>query len=170
MPTAKADIARTDVPTGVPYEELSQRFESTLGTWPAATAQKFVGRRAPWPEVEAEAAKFAGDFGLMIIAAVNQGALTSLSGHAKKCRLYLVGNPVIATKILDIDPRGALYVPFRVAIYEGDGDGGARISFDRPSSSLATLGNAKIDAIGRQLDDKIDTVVQAVCNPKGRRV
>jgi hypothetical protein len=163
MTTMNGTIARTDVPTGLPYEELSKRFESTLGTWHPATAQGFVERRAPWPEVEAEAAKIAGSFGLMIIAAINQGQLTSLSGHLKQCRLYLVGNPVIATRILDINPLAALYVPFRVAIYEGDGAGGARISFDRPGSSLATLGNAKIDAIGRQLDDKIDAVVQAIC-------
>jgi hypothetical protein len=163
MTIATDAIARTDVSTRLPYEELAHRFERTLGTWHPATAQGFVERRAPWPDVEAEAAKIAGAFGLMIIAAINQGQLTSLSGHPKKCRLYLVGNPVIATHILDIDPRAALYVPFRVAIYQGDGANGAQISFDRPGSSLATLGSAKIDAIGRQLDDKIDAVVQAVC-------
>ncbi len=163
MTIATAAIARTDVSTRLPYDELSQRFESTLGTWHPATAQEFIERRAPWPDVEAEAAKIAGVFGLIIIAAINQGQLTSLSGYPKKCRLYLVGNPVIATQILDIDPLAALYVPFRVAIYEGYGAGGARISFDRPGSSLATLGNATIDAIGRQLDDKIDAVVQAIC-------
>jgi hypothetical protein len=165
MAIAKLTVARTDFSTTLPYEELSQRFESTLGTWHPATAQGFIERRAPWSDVEAEAAKIAGAFGLMIIAAINQGQLTSLSGHPKKCRLYLVGNPVIATRILDIDPLAALYVPFRVAIYEGDGAGGAQISFDRPGSSLATLGNAKIDVIGRQLDDKIDAVVQAICGP-----
>jgi hypothetical protein len=163
MTTMTGSIARTDVPTGLPYDALSQRFESTLGAWHPATAQGFIERRAPWSDVEAEAAKIAGAFGLMIIAAINQGQLTSLSGHPKKCRLYLVGNPVIATRILDIDPLAALYVPFRVAIYEVDGAGEARISFDRPGSSLATLGNAKIDAIGHQLDDKIDAVVQAIC-------
>jgi hypothetical protein len=168
MTIATDAIARTDVPTGLPYEELSQRFESTLGTWHPATAQGFIERHAPWPDVEAEATKIAGTFGLMIIAAINQGQLTSLSGHQKKCRLYLVGNPVIATRILDIDPLAALYVPFRVAIYEGDGGGGARISFDRPGSSLATLGNAEIDVIGRQLDDKIDAVVQAICGPRSK--
>jgi hypothetical protein len=166
MTIATDAIARTDVSTKLPYEELAQRFEGTLGTWHPAAAQGFVERRAPWSDVEAEAAKIAGAFGLMIIAAINQGQLTSLSGHPKKCRLYLVGNPVIATRILDIDPRAALYVPFRVAIYEGDGAGGAQISFDRPGSSLATLGNATIDAIGRQLDDKIDAVVQAVYGPE----
>jgi hypothetical protein len=42
-----------------------------------------IERRALWPDVEAEAAKIAGTFGLMIIAAINQGQLTSLSGIRK---------------------------------------------------------------------------------------
>ena len=56
-------------------------------------------------------------------------------------------------------------MPFRVALWEADGSGGARVSFDRPGSSLALLGNPAIDAIGRQLDAKIDAVVSAVCAP-----
>jgi hypothetical protein len=47
----------------------------------------------------------------MIIETINQGVVTSLSGRPKHCRLYLVGNPAIASRILDIDPRGAFYVP-----------------------------------------------------------
>jgi hypothetical protein len=39
------------------------------------------------------------------------------------------------------------------------------VSFDRPGSSLALLGNPAIDEIGRQLDAKIDAVVSAVCAP-----
>lgn len=113
MSTTNLTVARTDVSTGYAYEVLVQRFESTLGTWDGATSAWLVERKAPWPEVEAAAANIAGALGLMIIALVNQGLLTSLSGHAKKCRLYLVGNPVIASGILDIDPRAALYVPFR---------------------------------------------------------
>jgi uncharacterized protein (DUF302 family) len=100
----------------------------------------------------------------MIIASLDQGQLTSLSGRVKMCRLYLVGNPVIASTMIDINPQAVLYVPFRVALWEADGSsGGARVTFDRPSSSLALLGNSAIDEIGRQLDAKIDAVVNAVC-------
>lgn len=53
----------------------------------------------------------------------------------------------------------------RFALFEGDGADGAAISFDRPGSSLALLGNPRIDAIGRQLDAKIDAVIDAVCGP-----
>src|SRR5262245_40304817 len=145
MTTTRLSVARTDVPTGMPYGRLVQRFEETLGTWNASTAEELVERHAPWSEVEAAAAKAAGTLGLMIIASINQGQLTSLSGREKKCRLYLVGNPIIASTILDINPHAALYVPFRVALFEGEGAEGSRISFDRPGSSLALLGDAKID-------------------------
>ena len=163
--TMSMTVARTDVPTGLSYENLVHRFEATLGTWDPATAQRLVERHAPWADVEAAAAKAGGSLGLMIIATLDQGQLTSLSGRAKKCRLYLVGNPVIASMILDVTPHAALYVPFRVALFEGDGSGEGRLSFDRPSSSLALLGSPAIDEIGRQLDAKIDAVVQAVFGP-----
>ena len=160
-------VTRTDVATGLSYEELVRRFESTLGTWDEAVAAGLLERRAPWAEVEAAAAKVAGSRGLMIIADVDQGQLTSLSGHNKRCRLYLVGNPVIASGILDINPQAALYVPFRVALYEADAAGGAHIVFDRPGSSLATLGDPRIDIVGRQLDAKIDAVVDLLCGMVG---
>ncbi len=161
--TTSGTIERTDVATGLAYDDLVRRFETTLDTWDAAAAQKLVERLAPWSEVQATAAKAAREFGLMIIANLNQGQMTSLSGHAKRCRLYLVGNPVIASGILDINPQAALYVPFRVALYQDDGADEAHILFDRPGSSLAQLGDPAIDAIGRDLNAKIDAVARAVC-------
>jgi hypothetical protein len=72
----------------------------------------------------------------------------------------LVGSPLIATEIVNHDLRAAMLVPFRVEIF-ADEDG-ATIPYDLPSSSLATLGNAKIDVIGGQLDDRIAAVIAAL--------
>jgi uncharacterized protein (DUF302 family) len=104
----------------------------------------------------------------MIIAAVDQGSVTSLSGVLKRCALYLVGNPVIANGILNIDPRGSLYVPFRVALFELPGSGGALIAYDRPSSSLALLERPELTEVGVRLDEKIDSVARflASASPK----
>jgi hypothetical protein len=55
--------------------------------------------------VEKELERLGGTHGLMIVASANQGAITSLSGKLKRCMLYLVGNPVIADKIIAIDIR-----------------------------------------------------------------
>ena len=119
-------------------------------------------RQAPWDAVKAEADRAGGARGLMIIACINQGVVTSLSGRRKDCRLYLVGNPVIASRILDIDPRGAFYVPFRVCLYDDGGPAGAGICYDRPSSFLAALDHPGLAEIGTLLDDKIDSVVRAL--------
>ena len=51
----------------------------------------------------------AGPRGLMD----NPGEIISLLGESKQSSLYLVGNPVIANKIISIDIRGSFYVPFR---------------------------------------------------------
>jgi len=98
-------------------------------------------------------------FGLMVMVRIDQGRITSLSGKAKKCTLYIVGNPVIANQIIEIDLRGSFYVPFRIAVYDDGGPNGGIISYDRPSSFLAALNRPELDAIGKSLDEKLDRVI-----------
>ena len=114
---------------------------------------------ASWPEVEAAIAKMAEPFGLMVLAKIDQGRITSLSGKSKMCSLYMVGNPVIANQIIEIDLRGSFYVPFRVAVHDNGGANGGTISYDRPSSFLAALDRPELDAIGKLLDEKPDRVI-----------
>ncbi len=160
--TAIAKIQRSIVSTGLTYPALVTAFEGALGRWDPETATRLVQRQAPWSEVERQVDRAAGQSELMIIAHVNQGALLSLSGAIKQCSLYLVGNPVIAERILNIDIRGCLYVPFRVCLYDDGDANGARIAYDRPSSFLGALDRPELIAIGMLLDRKIDDVVTAI--------
>lgn len=162
MSASRAAIEHTEVATGLAYETLVERFERTLGRWEPATAEALVKSKASWAEVEQAAGRVGGALGLMIIAVIDQGALTSLSGKIKKVRLYLVGNPTIASRIMDIDPRAAFYVPFRVALYDKGDAAGAYIAYDRPSSFLGALGRPEFAEFGVLLDGKIDKVAEAV--------
>jgi uncharacterized protein (DUF302 family) len=157
-----ATIERCAIDTGLPYEAAAAAFERSLGRLETETSEALVSRTAPWPEVEAEMARMAGDAGLMILAHFDQGAIASLSGAPVRCRLYIVGNPAVAAKILRIDIRASLYVPFRVALFERRDNGLAVLSFDRPSSLLGALTHPELDAIGIMLDAKIDAVIQKV--------
>jgi uncharacterized protein (DUF302 family) len=105
--------------------------------------------------------KWRGPSGLMLFTKVDQGAIASLAGTTIQCRLYLVGNPAIASQIVRIDVRGSFYVPFRVAIFERH-NAGAIMCFDRPSSFLGLLERPELTDIGRLLDSKIDAVAQRV--------
>ena len=162
MSASRAAIEHTEVSTGLSYEALVERFEQTLNHWQPATAEAFVKAKAPWAAVEKEASRVGGAYGLMIIAAINQGAVTSLSGKIKKTRLYLVGNPAIASGIIDIDARAGFYVPFRVALYGKGDEAGAYLAYDRPGSFLATLGRPELAEVGASLDAKIDRVAEAM--------
>jgi uncharacterized protein (DUF302 family) len=157
----KAPIEHVTVTMGVPYDKLISAFEAELGRLDSAAVQALVARRAPWHEVESEIERIGGVHGLMIVASANQGAITSLSGKAKRCMLYIVGNPVIADKIIAIDIRASFYVPFRVALFDLGKEGGA-IAYDRPSSFLASLDQPEFKDFGTLLDGKIDAVINAV--------
>lgn len=155
-------IQHTCVPTGLSYEAAIRAFEREVGHLDPAVTQRLVERKASWSEIEREIGKIGGTHGLMIIERADLGRVASLSGQQKRCLLYLVGNPVIANRIISIDLRGCFYVPFRVALYDHGSPEGAMVAFDRPSSSLATLGRPEITEIGEDLDRKIDGVVAAV--------
>ncbi len=160
--TAAAPIERSVVATGLAYPALIEAFERELGRWAPEAGTRLVERRASWSEVEREVDGLAGRHGLMIFLRVDQGALVSLAGTARRCSLYLVGNPVIAQRILAVDVRASLYVPFRVSIYEDGGPDGASIAYDRPSSFLAALGRPELTELGALLDHKMEDVVAAI--------
>jgi uncharacterized protein (DUF302 family) len=121
--SSTAAIEHVTVPMSLPYERLVIAFEAELGHLDPAVTKALVERRASWSEVEKEIERISGVHGLMIIASANQGVVTSLSGKMKRCMLYLIGNPVIADKIIAIDIRASFYVPFRVAIFDSGKDG-----------------------------------------------
>jgi uncharacterized protein (DUF302 family) len=162
LSTATAGIERSTVATGLTYPALVAAFERELGQFDPAVGARLVEARASWSEVEREVERRAGPHGLLIVGHANQGAIVSLSGRAIRCSLYLVANPVIAARILQIDVRASLYVPFRVCLYDDGGPDGACIAFDRPSSFLATLERPELTELGTLLDQKIDGLVAAV--------
>jgi uncharacterized protein (DUF302 family) len=127
-------IAHVDVATGLPYDRAIEALEKSLGRWDPIAGEPLWKQRARWPEVKAAIAKMAEPLGLMVLAKIDQGRTSSLSGKSKMCSLYMVGNPVIANQIIEIDLRGSFYVPFRVAVHDDGGPNRGTISYDRPSS------------------------------------
>ncbi len=155
-------IEQITLATGMSYEHLVKALEAELGFWEPGRGQTMVAHKASWDEVKSAVDKASGRHGLVIMNRLDQGTLTSVSGKTKHCVLYLVGNPVIANSILDIDRRGAFYVPFRVCIYADASGANAMVCYDRPSSFLAVLGQPSLDAIGKSLDEKMHQALSAV--------
>lgn len=153
-------VMRATVRLDLGYEAAISAFEAALGRYDHDVGERLVETRATWDEVCKAIEAMDGPFGLMVMTRLDLGPIASLKGTARQCALYLVGNPLIATQIVDLDIRAALLVPFRVEIYGDEGRG--VLEYDLPSSSLRALGNGDIDAVGASLDQKMSDVVVEV--------
>jgi Domain of unknown function DUF302 len=160
--TDRIVIERSSISTGKPYEVATVAFENAIGRLEPETAKALVARQAPWAEVEAEMGRMAGPSGLMLFAKFDQGAVASLSETKVRCSQYLIGNPAIAARIVRIEVRASLYVPFHVALFERENEGEAILSYDRPSSFLGQFEHPELREIGLMLDAKIDGVARGL--------
>jgi len=122
---------------------------------------ELVARGASWSQVETEIGQLIGPSGFVALSRLDQGALLSLHGRPVDTTQYLVGNPLIARQIIDLNRTAALYAPFPLAIY-GD-DQGVHVAYTPPSSSFGSLGSADIDLIAKELDARILGTVEQVC-------
>jgi uncharacterized protein (DUF302 family) len=147
------------------FERTRSRFEEQIGFLEPEVAFDLVLGHPGWDEVVRAVSEREGPSGLICISRIDQGALLSISGEPLEATLYLVGHPVVARAITLLDPGAALYAPFRVAVYSDAR--GAHLSYDQPSSVLASLRSDAIDAIAADLDEKIEVAARHACTASG---
>jgi uncharacterized protein (DUF302 family) len=144
------------------FETTRARLDEQIPLLDPLVSLDLVLRDASWAEVESTVAAYLGPTGFVALARLDQGALLSLHGEPLEATRYLVGNPLLARRVLSADPAAALYAPFGLAVFADPV--GAHISYDHPSSLFASLGSTEIDEIGRELDDKIARAVVSACS------
>jgi uncharacterized protein (DUF302 family) len=137
------------------------RFDTQVPIFDAEVSVELVMGGAGWDQVVDAVGSRAGPGGLVTVARVDQGALLSLSGEPLEATLYLVGNPIVARQITSHDPCGALYAPFRAAVFRDLT--GVHVAYDQPSTVFASLGSAAINAIADELDRKIAAAARYAC-------
>jgi uncharacterized protein (DUF302 family) len=163
---APTRVDRVTVSTGLPFEALVGAFEAQFGAWDLEAARETI--KAGWDALEKKIDDMRGPGGLIILSITNQGEIASVAGPPVRCILYEVGNPVVATKILTIDIRACILVPFRVALYCEDEGTEGQMVYDRPSSLLAFLNKPALIEIGANLDEKMNAVAAVLMATAGR--
>lgn len=92
--------------------------------------------------------------GLMIFGITDHGSLFQLVGKQRSARQYLVGNPLFAFSMTQLDIRAALYAPLKVLVYVDD-QGGTVVEYDRPSDQFGQFKKEEIMKVALGLDEKI---------------
>jgi uncharacterized protein (DUF302 family) len=145
------------------FEATVAAFEAQLGRYDPAGAKFPKGASAgELAQARERIAAMAGKSGFMLFDTIRQhGLLLPLVGQpVGKANQYTIGNPLIAVEMTQHNLAAGLYAPLRVLIYQ-DAKELTRIDYDLPSSLFSQFDDERITAIGRTLDEKMESLVKA---------
>lgn len=144
-----------------PFERVVKDLRAELGT---ASTEKLMDRlsaSASFEEYALECEGFAGRSNLIEVGFLDWGRVLTLSGTPMKARLFVIGNPLTATKLLTAGgPEVALYLPTRILVYE-DAAGVAHVSYDTFSAILGPRGVEPLSAVAAAIDGILGTLAAA---------
>jgi uncharacterized protein (DUF302 family) len=164
------EVAMKDESTLIHCEHVSERtfhevvtaFEKAVGEITSDAFQKLLAASTDAHVFESQVRSFEGASGFMRFLDIDHGAWLSRIGLPARCKLYILGNPLIARTMLEHELGAGLNVPVRMMIYEDSATGKTRLAYDLPSSLMARLRNQKVTAAARRLDEKLAALAKAV--------
>jgi len=144
------------------FEEVVAAFEKAVGVVDRVAFQKAVASAKDEEDFERKIRVFEGPSGFMRFLDIDHGAWMTRIGLKTKCRLYVLGNPLIARTMLTHDLGAGLHVPVRAMIYEDVETGTTRFAYDEPSSLMARLKNDEVSEAAKVLDEKLAALARSV--------
>ena len=153
-------VVRFNIPVDDGFDSFRDRYEANVPNFDLASFSGMIARRAPWDEVVRQTAGVA-PHGFLSYWKADVGPVMSLAGVEGKCTTYLMGNHVIALRMFRVDPAAMLYAPLRTLIYRAK-TGETRFAVDQPSTSFGSLGSDDIAQVGREIDEKLAELLEAL--------
>jgi uncharacterized protein (DUF302 family) len=130
------------------FDSVVLDFEKQLGRFDEARAKSS-------DDLHSAVKQMAGPSGLMILTVLDMDkTLPALRSSPTRARQYLVGNPLIASKMAQHHVLAAFYAPPRVLVYTAQGK--TCISYDKPSTAFGTLSLPQIVEVAADLDSKFE--------------
>jgi uncharacterized protein (DUF302 family) len=160
MAIAKIEVERFSVTSSKPFEKVVEALKAAVGRPDMAEFAKATAGARTFVEFESTVRKGLGRTGLMTFMELDHGAiLRKESGKpAPKIVRFVIGNPLIMKEMAKHVPDAGSYAPVTVLVDERAD--GVHLSYDRMASFLAPYGNSQALAVARDLDAKIETLLQ----------
>ena len=164
MATTEILVRRFNVVSSRPFEEVVARLTATIGQPDMPAFQKAVAAATSLAELEAVVEGAIGSSQLMEFARYNAGAVLCKARGAPGPRILrlVVGNPLIMKEMVKAVPDAASYAPVTLLIDErGDG---VHLSYDSMESLIAPYGSEAALAVARDLDAKVEGLLEMTAN------
>jgi uncharacterized protein (DUF302 family) len=160
MTTRKIEIERFSVTSTKPFEEVVIALNAAVGHPDMGEFFKTADNARTFADLESAVQKGLGRTGLMMFMELDLGAILRKETEldSPKSVRYLIGNPLIMKEMVRHTPDAGSYAPVTILVDERTD--GVHLSYDRMASLLTPSGNSKVLAVARDLDAKIENLLQ----------
>lgn len=149
------------------FDQVTAAVEAQMGEADNALLRqlKRLDINKSFDQVQAAVEAMVGESGFTMLADYQLGGLftSQQKGQCKRSKLYVIGNPLIASQMFQHHPGVGLYVPLRLYVYQ-DIDNRTQITYEKPSSLLGRFQNDRVLEVAQQLDQKLEKLVTKSCS------
>jgi len=162
MTVRKVEIERFSVISSKPFETVVAALKAGVGQPDMLEFLDAVRGARAFAELERLVQRGVGRTGLMMFMELDQGAILRRETGLKtpKIARFLIGNPLIMKDMVKHVVDAGSYAPVTILVDERND--GVHLTYDRMASLLAPYGSASALAVARDLDSKIETLLQSV--------
>ena len=161
MPTIDIQLQRFSVVSQRPFDEVVGRLTATIGRPDLKAFHDAVASATTLSELETVVRQAVGSSDLMEFVRFDSGDVLRKERGSQGPRMLrlVVGNPLIMKEMAKVVPDAASYAPVTILIDERLD--GVHMSYDSMASLLAPYGHQDALGIAKDLDTKVEGLLQA---------
>lgn len=169
MQTIELQVRRFSVISTSPFDEVVSRLTATIGHPDINAFHRGVDAATTVSDLEKVVHAAIGSSGLMEFIRFDAGAILrkELGEQGAKMLRLVVGNPLIMKEMAKTVPDAASYAPVTLLVDERPD--GVHLSYDLMASLIAPYGSEAALVVARDLDAKIETLLQMAARRESDR-
>jgi uncharacterized protein (DUF302 family) len=156
----KIEIERFCITSSKPFDKVVAAVDAAIGHPDMAEFGRSTLEARSFAELQSVIEKGLSEAGLMLFMKLDHGAVLRKETGRDTPRVirFIMGNPLIMKEMAKHVPDAGSYAPVTVLVDErGDG---VHLSYDRMASFLAPYANMAALEVARDLDRKVEKILQ----------
>jgi uncharacterized protein (DUF302 family) len=154
------EIERFSLTSSNPFDQVVAAIDAAIGHPDMAEFARSSREARSFAELKSAVEKGLSEAGLMLFMQLDHGAVLRKETGRDTPRMirFIIGNPLIMKEMAKHVPDAGSYAPVTVLVDERAD--GVHLSYDKMESFLAPYDNAAALEVARELDRKVEQILQ----------
>jgi uncharacterized protein (DUF302 family) len=156
----KIEMERFSLTSSNPFDEVVAGVNAAIGHPDIAEFGRSTHEARSFAELKSAVEKGLSEAGLMLFMQLDQGAVLrkEMGRDTPRIIRFIIGNPLIMKEMAKHVPDAGSYAPVTVLVDERAD--GVHLSYDKMESFLAPYANTAALEVARELDRKVEKLLQ----------